>query len=370
MAVTRRAFLAGCTALLAMPLCGIPRLSAAAKVGRKLIAGSEKSVCAIDLDTRQVAQVSVTFKPHGYAQNPRQPAHIWAFEKWGRGAAEIDFASGAVAQTFISPEDTQFFGHGLFSRDGKICFAVREDLTTGLGHCIGFDTTTYQEVMDIQATPGGLHECHLLDDDTFLVASNGAPVIFKNGVMQPTPMVERSSLVHVDPGAGKVLDKKFIADDDQIIGHFVLSRAGAIIALSSQRRSAAVPHGAIYFGHLNQPALRRVVLPEALEAKLQGEMLSIAVDEARNLALVTNPGGSRVLFIDSQSGAYLGALENKINGVVFDEALAGFIGSGKELVLIKSRQDKARTLAAHDSAGAAFLAAFDGAHSILADGIG
>lgn len=273
MAVTRRAFLAGCTAVLTLPLCGISHLSAAAASGRKLIAGSEKSVCAIDLDTRQVTQVPVAFKPHGYAQNPRQPAHIWAFEKWGRGAAEVDFATASVAQTFASPEDTQFFGHGLFSRDGKICFAVREDLTTGLGHCIGFDTTTYQEVMDIQATPGGLHECHLLDDDTFLVASNGAPVIFKDGVMQSTPMVEHSSLVHVDPWAGKVRDKKFIADDDQIIGHFALSWAGAIIALSSQRRSAAVPHGAIYFGHLNKPALRRVVLPEALEAKLQGEML-------------------------------------------------------------------------------------------------
>lgn len=367
MALTRRVFLAGCTALLSTGLCGLPRLAAAARAGRKLIAGSAQSVCAIDLTTRQVAQVAVDFKPHGYAQNPRSPERIWAFEKWGRGAAEIDFANGVVSKAFACPEDAQFFGHGLFSRDGKICFAVREDLTTGLGHCIGFDTATYKEVLDIQATPGGLHECHLLADGTFLVASNGAPVIFKDGVMLNTPMAERSSLVHVAPESGTVLDKKFIADDDQIIGHFALSQAGAIIALSSQRRSSSSNHGAIYFGHLTQPVLRRVELPEALGAKLLGEMLSIAIDETRNLALVTNPGGSRVLFIDSRDGAYLGALENKINGVVFDESLAGFLGSGKELVLIKSLQDKVLPQAVSDKAGADFAAAFDGAHSILAD---
>ena len=348
----------------------MPRFALAATAGRTLIAGSEKTVCAVDLSTRQVAQVPVAFKPHGYAQNPRQPARIWAFEKWGRGAAEVDFVTGAVSHAFVSPENMQFFGHGFFSRDGKTCFAVREDLSTGLGHCIGFDSETYREVMDIQATPGGLHECHLLTDDTFLVASNGAPVIFKDGVMLDSPMVERSSLVHVDPVVGKVIDKKFIADDDQIIGHFALSASGTILALSSQRRSAQARHGAVYFGHVVQPTLRRVELPEPLEAKLVGEMLSIAIDEARHLAVVTNPGGARVLFIDSRTGTFLGALENKINGVVFDEALAGFIGSGRELVLLTALQDKPQRLAATDKAGAAFLAGFDGAHSILADGFG
>lgn len=367
---TRRHFLAGCIALLGLPLFSAPRWAFAADARRQLIAGVGKSVCAVDLQSRQVAQVGVDFKPHGYAQNPGAPAQIWAFEKWGRGAAVIDFADGAVTKAFTSPENTQYFGHGLFSRDGKTCFAVREDLTTGLGHCIGFDPVTYQERFDIQATPGGLHECHLLEDDSFLVASNGAPVFFKDGILLDTPMVERSSLVHVDPVAGKVIDKKFIADDDQIIGHFAMSRTGAIIALSSQRRSAQVRHGAIYFGHVAQPTLRRVELPEPLAAKLVGEMLSIAIDETRNLALVTNPGGSSVLFIDSRNGTFLGALDNKIYGVVFDAALEGFIGSGQGLVLIKSQQEKVLPQPVQDKAGAAFVAAFDGAHSILADNWG
>jgi hypothetical protein len=329
------------------------------------IVGSGPSLCTIDLKSLFCKKTNISFSPHGFAQNPKNPNRIWAFEKWGASAAEVDILDGVVTQQLTCPSNTQFFGHGLFSPEGNTLFIVREDLETGLGHCIGFDTVHYKPILDYQVTPGGLHECHLLPDHTFLVASNGAPVIYNNGTFKKMPMVERSSLVHVDPVHGAVLDKKFIHDDDQVVGHFAISLEGSIVAISGPRQNTTQQRGAIYFGHLNKPSLEKVIWPDALNTTLFDEMLSVSMDNEAHVAVVTNPNSATLLFIDTRDGSFLGTLKNEARGVSFDENLGQFISNSKMLSLIDKDHTHAQALAIKTTAGDLYKDPLDSPHNLI-----
>ena len=367
---SRREFLKATSIMLGASIlrCGLPALAYASPVkGRRLVVGSSQSVCAIDLFEKKALQVPVGFLPHGFAQNPLRPNRIWTIEKWGSSAAEIDVEQQEVIATLKAPNDTQFFGHGLFSPKGDVLFIVRADMRTGKGHCIGYDATSYEPVLDYQVTPGGLHESRLLPDGTFLVASNGAPVIIRKGVFEKAEAIEKSSLVHVESKTGKILDKKFISDIEQVIGHFVVTNNGTIVALSSPRRDSGQKSGAIYLGHIKKPNLKRVDWGKDMDSHLSGEMLSVAVSETDGVAMVTNPGSSTLLFIDLRDGAFMGSIHGDAHGVSFDRDLGKFIATGSSVSLVNGLTQSVDRFELKDSAGREFHSELSGAHSIIAD---
>ena len=341
--------------------------NAADAKNRRLVVGSGNGVCSIDIAAKQTSLVEIDFLPHGFAQNPHRPNHIWAIEKWGTAAAEVDIEQKKVVATLQSPKDTQFFGHGLFSPAGDVLFIVREDMRTGKGHFIGYDATNYKPVLDYQVTPGGLHESRMLPDGTFLVASNGAPVIFRNGEFVKTELIENSSLVHVDSKTGKILDKKFIGDTGQILGHFLVTNNGTIVALSSPRRDSGQKGGAIYFGHIGKTGLQRIRWGKDIDDRLSGEMLSVAVSETDNVAVVTNPTSSMMLFVDIREGEFIGAIHQNAHGVSFDRDLGRFLATGTELSAVNGITKEMDVVELNDSAGDAFHGELGGAHSIIID---
>jgi len=384
MRTSRREFLVGLSLLSAAGLTGsFPVIARAAEIpdNRYLMVGSGTSICAINLKNRQVHSVPVGFLGHGFVQNPLRPERVWAIEKWGRAAVEIDFKKGEVSQRMTCPETAAYFGHGFFAPEGNVLYIVQTDLLTGLGHLIGYDNGTFAQVRDYQVTPGALHDCHLLPDQTFLVVSHGSTMtIGPNKEHKYQPMLENSSLMRFDPRTNKVVDKKSIEDKDQILAHFAVTQNGSLIAIGLPRPetdptlptdplnpgNVDLKHGgAVYFGGLDEPGLRRVVLPDDVKVKLRGEVLSIAVDEAAHLAAVTNPASKTVLFIDLTNGIYIGQIGADAYGISYDPVMKEYLCSGGKISGIPDNRKDVSPFPVKTMTGEDFPNPFTGGHNTI-----
>lgn len=342
MHINRRQFLLGGAALASVSLFSLRFSQAHALLGGEnsyvIAATGEHAQGAVALfhpHTRALRLVPVGFTPHSFLQHPRDKNVVWAIEKWGKHATAIDVVSGKVAQRLICPEGTMFYGHGLFI-DANTLVIVRVNLHTGKGHLVGFDAITGKQMLDYQVTNGGLHDTQRLPDGSMLVASSGTQRKYTTPNTDAINVrIEHSSIIHVS-AEGKILDRKEISDDAEMLGHFMQLSDGRLVVLGSLSVIAtqAHPHGNIYLGHVHSHVLKKVEIPQALSSRLKGEMLSAALNHDETMALVTSPGSDVLLKLDMLTGDIIGTVENAAAAIAFDATNQQFIVSSKEGMFI------------------------------------
>jgi|GEM_PF-5160931 len=291
-----------------------------------LVVGSAKGGALVDLLSHKIINVPLDFHPHSFMQHPKHPMKFIGIEKWGPNAVEVDFESKAV-RPLDKSDDWHYYGHGIFDKKKNAIFMTRVDLKTGHGHLIGFDPDTYEIVENYQVAPGGLHECHALPGRQVMFASSGIRAADYD-MPQIGQRMESTGLVIVDIDTGKVEQKMFAHDEDQIIGHFAVTRTGALLALAGPRPlQEKVPAGHLYYSPGRDTPLRALVWPEDAAKAIRGEMLSVALNDDHTRAAVTNPAGNRVALVDMSKGEILKVMEENWSGVAFDPVSQQFVGT-------------------------------------------
>ena len=328
MNLSRRQFLelvAGTIASAAMPY-----VPAFADIGKRtLITGIEPSLaCIVNLDNMKGDCFKIGFPAHSFVPIQHEPNRVWGIEKWGTHAAEIDIHSGKVLRRIESPQGTQFYGHGVFWPKKNLLLISRVDIAKSEGQLAAYDYATLKQVDAFIATPGALHECHLISEDTAMV-TNGGLGTGVNYQPRQGPHVERSGLVQIDLSTNKIVAKKPIDDDKQSIGHFLPLKNGAIIGLSVERPGTDATHGYVYYAPPNGQ-FRKLPFENALDSRVKGQMLSVAADEKTGIAAITNPASKTVIFVDTRQEKIAGWIEQEGQGMVYEPSL-GFLSSNNQL---------------------------------------
>jgi hypothetical protein len=386
MFLTRRQFLNGLTAAaLAGPWLLPPPLLASSFSDKPgyLVTNAGTKACLIDLMSNNVIAVQLDFKAHSFVQHPRRPARFLAIEKWGPNCAEVDFFERRVTRTVKCPDGFWFYGHGVSYEEGNAFFITRVDMKTGLGHLVAYDRETYVPGIDYQVAPGGLHECHMLPDQTLLVTSYG---VRSYGDSDKSPeygkRVAKTALLHVDMRNGKLLDPLIVEDENQILGHFGLGPEGTIVALSAQKPESPAQHGRVYYSAGIHDPLRPMEWPQEENAGLKGELLSAAFTPDGNAVAVTSPADGAVLLFDAKKGSFVavqkiqtsGIVQTpgviptpdivQASGIVYEQALQAFLANdGTRLFRIDA--DFSRVKPIHTSL--ADTIPLDSVHSVLVD---
>jgi hypothetical protein len=363
MSLSRRSFLCGAGAFLMGAAVPFPVLAAGGAVaGDDCIAvGSGMGVCLINLARRTYDSIQVGFPVHSLVQHPTRASRFLAIEKWGYGAAEVDFATKTVIRKISSPKGTWFYGHGFTMPESDSYFITRASLETGLGSLVAYAPDTLTPGVAFEVTPGGLHECHVLADRTVLVSSSGIRTI-GNGMPQNGRRVAKTSLTHVDMKTGKVIMRMEIADEDQIIGHFHVSSRGNVLALSGAKPGGKEQGGRLYYAGNVGAALREIPIPGETQQHITGEMLSVDITADGSRAAVTSPMSSLIFLVDMEKGVFLRARQNDGFGVAYDPAADSFISTGKMVKGIDRNFADADVIPIQGDGQERF---FNGAHSIL-----
>ena len=111
---------------------------------------------------------------HSFAVRPGGHTAVHFARRPGRFALVVDLVRGAVDRRLETPADRHFYGHGVFSLDGRLLYATENDFSGERGVIGVYDANAdYRRIGELESHGIGPHDIHLLSDGETLVVANG-----------------------------------------------------------------------------------------------------------------------------------------------------------------------------------------------------
>jgi hypothetical protein len=269
----------------------------------------------------------------------------------------FDPLSPAPARRIDAPAGRHFYGHGVYSLEGRWLFACENDYDNARG-CIGvYDATAgYRREGELEAYAIGPHEMALLSDGRTLVVANGGILTHPDrGRRKLNIDTMQPSLAYIDTQSGALLhDHRLAANLHQLsIRHLAVTPDDAVgfVMQYEGPRNRLVPLVGLHRGE------EEIFLPEAGEDLLRSMRQycgSAAVDVSGRVLAASAPRGGRVTFWSVTERRYLGAqVLSDGCGVTASGKPGGFLLSSGFGKLLHHNALSGKTRALHDPDAAA-----------------
>jgi hypothetical protein len=259
------------------------------------------SLSLVDEEGRLARTLPLDFPFHGFAPDPTNVARVALFQKKGSGACEIDLVAGKVLRPIETTGDRLFYGHGVFSADGRVLYSTETVVKTQEGLIVVRDGRSLAVVGELPSHGKNPHDCLLLDDGKTLAITNGGGTL-DDSASPP-------NVAFVDIASTKLLERVTFPDARINAGHLAVTRARDLVVVSAPRKGLPdTEHGGVTI-RPRGAAARTMTEPAATIAKLVGETLSVAVHEQSGVAATTTPDGNVLVFWNLAQGTQVRAVD-------------------------------------------------------------
>ena len=297
---------------LGLPLClgAAPRerlyLGAGASAGGRYRAGGFRASGAAAFD------LPLPGRGHSFAVRPDRRTAVLFARRPGRFALAIDLDRGVVAAELATPRGRHFYGHGVFSRDGRFLYASENDFRGERGVIGVYDADRgYRRAGEFASHGIGPHEIGLLPDGVTLVIANGGILTrpdlprVKLNVATMSP-----SLCYVRRRDGRLVQEHGLAPGLHrlSIRHLAVGRDGAVaIAMQYEGpRGDLVPLVALHrAGAAGSAPLMPLKAPPGVWRAMKQYCGSVCFDPSGRLLAASAPRGNLVTFWDAGAGTHL-----------------------------------------------------------------
>ncbi|MCB1800514.1 MAG: DUF1513 domain-containing protein [Gammaproteobacteria bacterium] len=344
MAIDRRQFIGLGLGVL---LTGV-RPVAAAPATQRLIgcrsnAQGEHFLSLVDSSGRQLMDIRLPARGHDVAVDPTQRLAAVFARRPGEYVWIVELIEGLVLRKIEAANGRHFYGHGVFTPDGRHLLCSENDFATGDGVIGVYDAgAEFRRIGELPSHGIGPHEIRLLADGRTLVVANGGIRTHPD-----LPRVKanldsmRPNLAYIDSADGSLLRRFEPAQQwhQLSIRHIDVSPDDHVaIAMQFEGRPQLQPPLiALQYG---EQAMRMVSPPAAIERRLKNYCGSVAFNAAGTGFAVSSPRGGLVT-LWSVTGEYVGAHEQADACGISPDAIddAGyFISDGGGRLLQVDRQ--------------------------------
>lgn len=334
MSLSRRTVLAGGIAALALPIGAATRLrfvgAATTKSGQHLVVGFDGAGNALLRAALPGRAHEVTVAPDGQTLfvAPRRPGTV---------ALVIDFA-GETLRRCETGAGRHFYGHAVYSGDGKHLFTTENDYASGRGVVAVRDAASLRLEAEFDSGGIGPHQLAWLADGRTLAVANGGIRTHPSAPRQKLNLATmRPNLSLVDAASGRLIDQAVGDHPQASIRHLAATPAGDVVVAMQYEGSPAddVPLVALYRPTKGAGALEPLSIPLAEQRSLKQYTASVAVDAATGHAAVTCPRANRVTFWDTGTGRFVAKHRlGDCGGVAVDAPNGEFVvSSGRGAIL-------------------------------------
>jgi hypothetical protein len=312
MAIDRRTFLhglGGTAAFAAWPVCAATS-SAASYIGCRLKGEASGSAAAFDLGGQELFALDLPARGHDITLRPgSREAAIFA-RRPGTWFVVIDWETGAVTKQQAASENRHYFGHGVYSDDGKHLYATENDTLTGSGIVGIYDATAgYARLGEFASHGIGPHDIALLPDGhTLVIANGGLMTLPESGREVLNPDTMRSTIDLVGREQGELL-ARFVLDEsyrDLSLRHLALTARGDILfggQYQGEAEDLPLLAGMISSGG----QMSMLPTPDEELAALENYIGSVAIDRDGEILAATSPHGNRIAFWSIAGGEFIGS---------------------------------------------------------------
>lgn len=244
----------------------------------------------------------ITLKPDGseWVAFARRPGRFGV-------AVPVD---GRAPVWFASKPDRHFFGHGVFSADGRLLYTTENDYAHAAG-VIGVRDATdeYKQIGELPAHGMEPHDIALLPDGrTMAIANGGIQTHPDRGDDELNLPEMEPSLVYVDLETGDLVEEQRLKPElHQLSIRHMAVAAGDIVAFGCQYRGPEEDAPALIgFHRLGQTPVT-IEAPGETQVALRNYIGSIAADRRGGIVAASAPKGGLVTYWDVAGRRYLGA---------------------------------------------------------------
>ena len=301
-------------ALLALP--GAVTNAAAEAVEAGLFAAARKgergtfSAALFSLDGGDVRSVTLPERGHDIALRPGNSEWVAFARRPGRFGVAVP-ADNRPPIWFTSKPDRHFFGHGVFSGDGKLLYATENDYANARG-VIGVRDATggYVQIGELPAHGMEPHDIALLGDGrTMVIANGGIRTHPDEGVAELNLADMQPSLVYIDVLTGDLLEEHVLAPSlhQLSIRHLAIA-AGDVVVFGCQFRGTENEPALLGF-HRRGETPQLVPAPGPTQSALKNYIGSVAADAGGSIVAASAPKGGLITYWDVASRRFLGACD-------------------------------------------------------------
>lgn len=336
MAIDRRKFLAGSAAIAttsASPLAiasDLGPLFAAARRGPD----GQFSAAIFTADGRDVNAASLAGRGHDIAVCPVTRRCVAFARRPGTFAVAFSPDRRQPAVAFEAPADRHFYGHGVFSPDGRLLYTTENDFEGGRGIVGVYDATDrFRRKAEFPSHGIGPHDLALIESGRVLVVANGGlrehPDLGGGRRILNLEAIA-TSLVYIDAATGDLLERHRIASGGQLslrhldVGHKDMIVLGAQVVTGAPGLGDEATR--LLYRHRRQQPLAATRLATAASDALAGYVSSVAVDQSGHFAAITSSKSGCALVIDVTTGDLKGISRlADVSGVARWESTGAFL---------------------------------------------
>ncbi|MDX8352551.1 DUF1513 domain-containing protein [Cognatiyoonia sp. IB215182] len=266
-------------------------------------------LCGIAANREIVFEVPMPARGHAAAAHPQKPEAVAFARRPGTFAIVLDCMTGRIKAILDAPHGRHFYGHGVFSADGRWLYTTENDYEAGVGR-IGLWAASrgYARVDEFSSGGVGPHDIKRLPgSDTLVIANGGIDTHPDSGRTKLNIPTMQPNLAYLSDGY--VTDTAELPTDlhKNSIRHLAVARDGQVaFGMQWQGDGAAPPLVGVH--RTGAPMELLSATDEALQ-QMQGYVGSIAFSDNEDEIVVTSPRGGVVQTYDLNNRALSGMLD-------------------------------------------------------------
>lgn len=228
----RRQFLKGLSA--AGVLCSLGLAGCALPAGprRYLVGGGRRDgnryvVQALNLDGSLRYELPLPARGHGMAAHPFLPLAVCHARRPGAYLALFNHEQGTLLQLRDADPERHYYGHGVFSADGRLLYTTEGVRSTSEG-IIGVYELEEERLTKVDEFSGfglGPHEICLLPDGNLVVGVGGVHTQGREPLNLDTM---HPSLCYLKAANGDILEQRSLVDKHLSIRHLAVTHDGEV----------------------------------------------------------------------------------------------------------------------------------------------
>ncbi|PVB61257.1 DUF1513 domain-containing protein [Labrenzia sp. 011] len=320
--VSRRSFLAAMGSLAAAPVFSRSTLAESllnreAADGVPLFASAFRKadgafgIGIVDDLGQILAQISLPGRGHGIAVAPDGSRFVAFARRPGTFAVVVRPFEDSRPELITSQPGRHFYGHGCFSADGRLLYAVENDFRAARGVIGIYDMSggETRRIGEFETNGIGPHDILLSPDRlTLVVANGGIETRPDTGREKLNLDTMAPSVVFIDSRSGDLLAQHALDKDlhQLSLRHMALDAQGRVwVGGQFEGSLDEVPPLVGVFSRDGAPQL--TAIPDPVASGLRNYIGSVTANAGGDVIAASAPRGGQTLFWNSATCAYLGA---------------------------------------------------------------
>ena len=307
MAIDRRTFLALTASAVLSPRAVLAE-DEALFLGARLN-GERFEAAVIDEAGSDLVVLPLHARGHSFAIDTASRRAVAFARSPGRFAIAFSLDGSSEPIAIAAAQGRHFFGHGVFSRDGRLMLATENAYEDGAGVTGIYDATDgFRRLGEFPTGGVGPHEVVLMADGVTLCVANGGILThpdFERQKLNLTTM--EPSLAYVDIASGEVVDKVQLSPElhQLSIRHLALDASGHVW-FGCQYEGDPADRPPLVGRHRRGHAIELFAGPAETLRAFENYIGSVAVDASGTVLATSSPHGGILAFWDTATGRCLG----------------------------------------------------------------